>query len=100
MPFTSAPAPGQGFKKPKRPDFIPADYDDYRHMLDRLGTKKMRPGRGSRTWAALAGVGARRWVRRLAIHAPLAAVARVPRDVAVVGGGERLGGADGGDDGV
>ncbi len=29
----------------KLPDFIPADYDDYQHMLTRLGIKKMRPGR-------------------------------------------------------
>src|SRR5262249_6254003 len=46
-----APSPGQGFKgkgKFPRPDFIPADYDDYQHMLDRLGIKKMRRGRDGR----------------------------------------------------
>ncbi len=39
---------GQGFKgagKPKLPDFIPADYDDYQNMLDQLGIKKVRKGR-------------------------------------------------------
>jgi hypothetical protein len=46
--FASAPAPGQGSKKSKRPDFIPAGYDDYQHMLDRLGIKKMRKGRDAR----------------------------------------------------
>jgi hypothetical protein len=42
---------GQGFKgkgKVQRPDFIPADYDDYQNMLDQLGIKKMRPGRNGR----------------------------------------------------
>lgn len=43
-----APSSGQGPKdsgKGKRPDFIPADYDDYQHMLTKLGIKKMRKGR-------------------------------------------------------
>ena len=31
--------------KNKLPDFIPAGYDDYQNMLDRLGIKKMRKGR-------------------------------------------------------
>jgi hypothetical protein len=44
-------APAQNFRgrgKPKRPDFIPADYDDYQNMLDQLGIKKMRRGRDGR----------------------------------------------------
>jgi hypothetical protein len=44
-------APAQQFKgggKAKLPDFIPADYDDYQNMLDRLGIKKMRKGRDSK----------------------------------------------------
>src|SRR5262245_21434296 len=47
----SAPSSGQGAKQPgkgKRPDFIPADYDDYQHMLSKLGIKKMRKGRDAR----------------------------------------------------
>jgi lysophospholipase L1-like esterase len=32
----------------KRPDFIPADYDDYKHMLKKLGITKMRRGRDGR----------------------------------------------------
>ena len=46
LPYT--PSSGQGAKdggKGKRPDFIPADYDDYRFMLTKLGIKKMRKGR-------------------------------------------------------
>jgi hypothetical protein len=44
-----APSSGQGPKgKGKRPDFIPADYDDYQHMLTRLGIKKLRRGRDAR----------------------------------------------------
>jgi hypothetical protein len=45
-----APSPAQDFKagKGKRPDFIPADYDDYQNMLDQLGVKKMRKGRDAR----------------------------------------------------
>ncbi len=41
---------GQGFGggQSKRPDFIPADYDDYRNMLAQLGIKKMRNGRNGR----------------------------------------------------
>ena len=35
---------GQGAKG-KRSDFIPADYDDYKHMLTKLGIQKMRKGR-------------------------------------------------------
>ena len=38
---------GKGGKS-KSPDFIPAGYDDYQHMLDRLGIKKMRRGRDGR----------------------------------------------------
>jgi hypothetical protein len=44
----SAPSSGQGFKKAPRPDFIPADYDDYQTMLGKLGIKKMRSGRDGR----------------------------------------------------
>jgi len=40
------PSEGQGGKG-KRPDFIPAGYDDYQHMLDTLGITKMRKGRNS-----------------------------------------------------
>lgn len=44
---------GQAFKaQPKeapRPDFIPAGYDDYQAMLNRLGITKTRPGRDGRT---------------------------------------------------
>jgi hypothetical protein len=46
--LTDAASSGQGFKgkaKAPRPDFIPADYDDYQNMLDQLGIKKMRKGR-------------------------------------------------------
>ncbi|MCI0682525.1 MAG: hypothetical protein L0Y71_10500 [Gemmataceae bacterium] len=39
---------GKGFGKVKPPDFIPAGYDDYQHMLDQLGIKKMRRGRDAR----------------------------------------------------
>ena len=39
-----SPSAGQGVKG-KRPDFIPADYDDYKHMLAKLGITKMRKGR-------------------------------------------------------
>ncbi|MBI3824175.1 MAG: acetylxylan esterase [Planctomycetes bacterium] len=43
----AAPSSGQAVKaKPKQPDFIPAGYDDYQNMLDQLGIKKMRKGRG------------------------------------------------------
>jgi hypothetical protein len=40
----------QDFKggKGKSPDFIPAGYDDYQDMLDRLGIKKTRRGRDGR----------------------------------------------------
>src|SRR5438552_1351444 len=38
---------GKGQTKGKQPDFIPAGYDDYQNMLDRLGIKKIRPGRNS-----------------------------------------------------
>src|SRR5262249_32076533 len=41
-------AKGKGKGKGKLPDFIPAGYDDYQHMLDRLGIKKMRRGRDSK----------------------------------------------------
>jgi hypothetical protein len=45
--FACTSTSGQDGKasKGKRPDFIPADYDDYQNMLDQLGIKKMRPGR-------------------------------------------------------
>jgi hypothetical protein len=48
--FASAPSSAQDAKagKGKQPDFIPADYDDYQNMLDRLGIKKMRRGRDSK----------------------------------------------------
>src|SRR6201993_579715 len=39
---------GKGRAQPKRPDFIPADYDDYQNMLTQLGIKKMRNGRAGR----------------------------------------------------
>src|SRR5262249_53056264 len=47
--FAFTPSSAQDFKggKGKRPDFIPADYDDYQNMLDQLGIKKMRRGRDS-----------------------------------------------------
>src|SRR5687768_10473361 len=35
-------------KEAPRPDFIPADYDDYQHMLTQLGIQKMRRGRDAR----------------------------------------------------
>src|SRR5262245_9163857 len=38
----------EGKGKGKLPDFIPAGYDDYQHMLTRLGIKKMRKGRDAR----------------------------------------------------
>jgi hypothetical protein len=38
----------KGRAKGKRPDFIPAGYDDYQNMLDQLGIKKMRKGRDAR----------------------------------------------------
>src|SRR5947208_474799 len=45
----SYPAPQfKGAGKGKQPDFIPAGYDDYQHMLDRLGIKKMRKGHEGR----------------------------------------------------
>jgi hypothetical protein len=44
-----ASTPAQDFKgKGKRPDFIPAGYDDYQNMLDQLGIKKVRKGRDAR----------------------------------------------------
>src|SRR5262245_33610424 len=50
--LTPAPSPGQGVKGQgkggQRPDFIPAGYDDYQNMLDRLGIKKVRKGRDAR----------------------------------------------------
>jgi hypothetical protein len=45
---TSAPAQDKGGGKGKQPDFIPAGYDDYQTMLDKLGIKKMRKGRDSK----------------------------------------------------
>src|SRR5436309_9946866 len=47
----SASSPAQDVKRgerSKQPDFIPAGYDDYQHMLDQLGIKKMRRGRDAR----------------------------------------------------
>jgi hypothetical protein len=41
----SGPSSAQFKGKGKLPDFIPADYDDYQTMLDKLGIKKMRKGR-------------------------------------------------------
>ncbi|MCI0638192.1 MAG: hypothetical protein L0Y72_30255 [Gemmataceae bacterium] len=47
--FAAASSFAQDFKgKGKQPDFIPAGYDDYQNMLDRLGIKKMRKGRDSK----------------------------------------------------
>jgi hypothetical protein len=49
--LASSVSPAQDFKgggKGKRPDFIPADYDDFQNMLDQLGIKKMRRGRDAR----------------------------------------------------
>jgi hypothetical protein len=48
--FESGRAAGQEVKaaKAKQPDFVPADYNDYRNMLDQLGIKKMRKGRDGR----------------------------------------------------
>lgn len=46
-----APASAQGFgqkEPPPRPSFIPADYDDYEHMLAQLGIRKVRAGRDAR----------------------------------------------------
>jgi hypothetical protein len=51
MLFAATPTSGQDFKGPgkgKQPDFIPAGYDDYQHMLTQLGIKKMRKGRDGR----------------------------------------------------
>jgi hypothetical protein len=45
---TSAPAQDRGGGKGKQPDFIPAGYDDYQTMLDKLGIKKIRKGRDSK----------------------------------------------------
>jgi hypothetical protein len=42
-PLSAQVATGAG--QGKQPDFIPAGYDDYQNMLDRLGIKKMRKGR-------------------------------------------------------
>jgi hypothetical protein len=44
----SRPAHGQGASQGKQPDFIPAGYDDYQDMLDRLGIKQTRKGRDAR----------------------------------------------------
>jgi hypothetical protein len=46
-----APSPAQDVKggdRVKRPDFIPAGYDDYQNMLGQLGITKMRRGRDAR----------------------------------------------------
>jgi hypothetical protein len=42
------PAPSFGQGRGRQPDFIPAGYDDYQNMLDRLGIKKVRKGRDPR----------------------------------------------------
>src|SRR5262245_47115938 len=47
-PNTSSAQDFKGKGKAKLPDFVPADYDDYQNMLDRLGIKKMRRGRDAR----------------------------------------------------
>jgi hypothetical protein len=39
---------GKGAGRGKQPDYIPAGYDDYQTMLDRLGVKKVRKGRDAR----------------------------------------------------
>jgi hypothetical protein len=44
-PGQDASAQGKGGKQP---DFVPAGYDDYQHMLDRLGIQKTRKGRDGR----------------------------------------------------
>src|SRR5436309_11204181 len=49
--LASASVPAQDVKgggQGKQPDFIPAGYNDYQNMLDRLGIKKMRKGRDAR----------------------------------------------------
>src|SRR5437016_3045802 len=46
--LSSSSRPAQDVKgggKGKQPDFLPAGYDDYQTMLDRLGITKMRRGR-------------------------------------------------------
>ena len=46
-----APTPSAGQKgagKGKQPDFIPAGYDDYQHLLGQLGIKTVRKGRDAR----------------------------------------------------
>jgi hypothetical protein len=43
-----APDQSVGQDKGKQRDFIPADYDDYKNMLDQLGIKQMRKGRDAR----------------------------------------------------
>jgi hypothetical protein len=50
LALVAMPAPGQGkgFGKGKRPDFIPAGYDDYQNMLDQLGITKTRKGRDTK----------------------------------------------------
>jgi hypothetical protein len=44
----SRSAHGQGANQGKQPDFIPAGYNDYQDMLDRLGIKQIRKGRDAR----------------------------------------------------
>ncbi len=46
--LSPGPSAGQDKGGKKRPDFIPADYDDYQHMLTKLGIKMMRKGRDGR----------------------------------------------------
>ena len=48
--FQAADLSAQGVRRnePPRPDFIPADYDDYQHTLTRLGITQMRRGRDGR----------------------------------------------------
>src|SRR5580765_4021875 len=45
-PPSSGQIKGQG--KGKQPDFIPAGFNDYKDMQDRLGIKKMRKGWSSK----------------------------------------------------
>jgi hypothetical protein len=48
--FQAADLSAQGFRRnePPRPDFIPADYNDYQNTLTQLGITQMRRGRDGR----------------------------------------------------
>jgi hypothetical protein len=47
--FAAGPSPAQEKGgKGKQPDWIPADYDDYKTMQEKLGIKKMRGGRSGK----------------------------------------------------